>query len=286
VSGVVGVIGAGGQTGRAVLAALAGRERPGVALIHSPARARDVLAAGAAETRLIELDAAPESLVPVLEGLDAVYFVPPVFHPREQQLAANAIRACELANVERLVLHSVLHPWTPGLPHHQRKAKAEAFLRASSLVWTVLRPAMYAQTVLFYVRPGSDEIDVPYSLSAPFTVIDIHDVGEAAAVVLLEAGHAYANYDLAGARVLTMGELAHELGHVLGRPLVAKEVPSWEVPVPRGWTREHFATGAAMWSHYDRHGLVGHPGGVRQLLGREPASFAEAIGRDLARASH
>jgi uncharacterized protein YbjT (DUF2867 family) len=207
-----------------------------------------------------------------------------VFHPHEHQLAANAIRACELASVERLIFHSVLHPWTPGLPHHQRKAEAEAYLRASSLVWTVLRPAMYAQTVLFYVRPGSDEIAVPYSLSAPFTVIDLHDIGEAAAVVLLEAGHAYASYDLAGAQVLTMGELARELGHVLGRSLVAKEVPSWDVPVPRGWTREQFATGAAMWSHYDRHGLVGHPGGVRQLLGREPSSFAEAIGRQLARA--
>jgi NAD(P)H dehydrogenase (quinone) len=66
---------------------------------------------------------------------------------------------------------------------------------------------------------------VPYSLSAPFTVIDLGDVGEAAAVVVLETGHAFASYDLAGAQVLRMGELARELGHVLGRPLVAKEVP-------------------------------------------------------------
>ena len=34
-----------------------------------------------------------------------------------------------------------------------------------------------------------------------------------------------------------------------------------------------------MWSHYDAHGLVGNPAGTRLALGREPASFAEAIAR-------
>jgi NAD(P)H dehydrogenase (quinone) len=285
VSGAVGVIGAAGQTGRALLPALAARGQPGMALIHDAARAGDVIAAGAAGTRLIEVDAAPESIAPALEGLDAVYFIPPVFNPREHELAANAIRASELASVERFVLHSVLHPWTPGLPHHLRKAAAEAHLRASSLVWSVLRPAMYAQTVLFYLRPDSDEVEMPYSLSAPFTVIDLHDVGEAAAALLLEGGQAYASYDLAGPELLTMHELVQQAGDVLGRPLVAREVQSWERAAPPGWSREQYATLAAMWSHYDLHGLVGHPGAARQLLGREPSSFREAIARNAVLAS-
>jgi uncharacterized protein YbjT (DUF2867 family) len=274
----IGVIGAAGRTGPHVLAALAEQGCSATAFIHRESQARTVRDAGAGTTSVIELQA-PESLVSPLEGLDAIYVIPPVFHPEEDRLVANVVRAAERAGVQRLVLHSVLHPWTPGLPHHQRKAEAEATLRASSLAWTVLRPAMYAQTVLFYVRPDTDEVLVPYSLSAPFTVIDVYDIAQAAAIVLLQSGHEYASYDLAGAEVLTMGELVERAGRSLGRPLVPTEVPPWGFPLPPTWSRDQFATGAAMWSHYDRHGLVGHPGAARALLGREPSTLAEAIAR-------
>jgi hypothetical protein len=134
VSGFAGVIGAGGRTGRALLAALAERERPGVALIHSPARASDALAAGAAETRLIELDALPESLSPALEGLDVVYFVPPVFHPHEQQLAATPF---VLASSPRSSASFSARSSTPGRPAchtisaKRRRRPSAARLRSS-----------------------------------------------------------------------------------------------------------------------------------------------------------
>jgi hypothetical protein len=68
------------------------------------------------------------------------------------------------------------------------------------------------------------------------------------------------------------------------RPERCRRSP-WEFPPPRGWSREQFATLTSMWSHYDLHGLVGHPGAARQLLGHDPSSFREAISRNLARAS-
>jgi NAD(P)H dehydrogenase (quinone) len=116
-------------------------------------------------------------------------------------------------------------------------------------------------------------------------VIDLYDIGQVAAALLLESGHAYASYDLAGAELLTMRELAQQTADVLGRPLVASEVLPWEFPPPRGWSREQFATLTSMWNHYDLHGLVGHPGAARRLLGHDRSSFREAISRNLARAS-
>jgi uncharacterized protein YbjT (DUF2867 family) len=173
----------------------------------------------------------------------------------------------------------VLHPDTPGLPHHQRKSAAEAAIRSSSLTWSILRPAMYAQTVLLYVRADSDVVAVPYSLDAPFTVIDVTDVAEATAALLLDDGHGYATYDLAGAELHTMGELVRQAGRALGRQLAAEVVEPWRSTVSIDWSRSGWADVCAMWSHYDRHGLVGNANAARLVLGREPATFAAAVER-------
>lgn len=270
------IIGAAGQTGLSVLAASARRGARPLALLHRPAQAEVVQAAGAADVRVADLDD-PPGLAAALAGVDALYVIPPVFHPREDALVAGAVAAAERAGVERVVMHSVLHPWTPGLPHHQRKANGEAALRASRLRWSILQPAMYAQTVLFYVRPDRDDVGVPYSLQAPFTVIDLADVGEAATRLLLDDGHDHATYELAGPQRLTMGTMVEQVAAVTARPLRAREIPAWDARAPATWSRAAWADLCAMWAHYDQHGLVGSSVGARTLLGREPTRFADAI---------
>jgi uncharacterized protein YbjT (DUF2867 family) len=159
----VAVIGAAGRTSRHVLTALARRGCAATALIHRPEQADVAREHGAEATAVVDLE------------------------------DPASVRAAQDAGAERLTYQSVLHPDTPGLPHHRRKSAAEAAIRASSLTWSIVRPAMYAQTVLLYVRDDTDVVGVPYSL--------------------------------------------------------------------------------------DAHGLVGNPAGARIALGREPASFAEAIAR-------
>jgi uncharacterized protein YbjT (DUF2867 family) len=274
----VAVIGAAGRTGRHVLAALARRGCAPTAVIHRDAQAGIARDHGAAAIAIADLvDTA--TLVAALDGASAVHVVPPLFHPEEAALVRNAVRAAEAVGAERLTYHSVLHPDTPGLPHHQRKSAAEAAIRASSLRWSILRPGMYAQTVLLYVREDTDVVGVPYSLDAPFTVIDVADVAEASATVLLDDGHAYATYELAGPELLTMGELIAQAAEVLGRPLTGEVISPWDSHVSIDWTRSGWADVCAMWSHYDGHGLVGNPAAARLVLGREPTSFAVATQR-------
>ena len=74
--------------------------------------------------------------------------------------------------LERLVFHSVLHPDDARMPHHLRKAEAEAVLReALGERLTVLRPAAYHQNLVAQARSGM--LAVPYSLDAPFTNVDL-----------------------------------------------------------------------------------------------------------------
>ncbi|WP_329253412.1 hypothetical protein [Streptomyces canus] len=50
--------------------------------------------------------------------------------------AIRALEAAEHAGARRFVYLFVLHPHTPGLRHHMRKANVEAAVRASELDWT------------------------------------------------------------------------------------------------------------------------------------------------------
>ncbi len=279
-TGPVAVIGANGQTGRAVLTALGERGLVSRAIVRAPERAEAAHAAGAAEHSLGDLRDV-KGLTRALRGSAAVIVIPPVFRPDEDSLIANAVEAAVEAGVQRVILHSVLHSYTPGLHHHLRKARGEASLRASGAVWTVVAPAMYAQSIGFFLA-GSDDPDVvavPFDPSAPFTVVDVADVAAVHAIVLAEPGHEFATYEVSGAQIMNMHDMAAELGQVLGCQLVAEEVSPAEMRLPQGFDADAHADAFAMFAHYGRSGLVGNPRTARALLGREPASFAETMGR-------
>ena len=103
------------------------------------------------------------------------------------------------------------------MPHHVRKAEAEKVIRARLGRATVLRPAAYAQNVLDAALGG--RIAVPYSVDAPFTNVDLADVGEVAALVLTGAGHEGATYDTCHNRPTAEPEVSavHEATRAVAR---------------------------------------------------------------------
>jgi NAD(P)H dehydrogenase (quinone) len=291
VSAPVAVVGAAGQTGRRVVAALAALGASTRAVVRSSAGAATALAAGAGAVARGDLTDR-DSLVAAFEGAAAVHVIPPLFHPDEDRLVATAVAAAERAGVDRFAYHSVLHAATPGVRHHERKARAEAVLRGSALDGTILEPGMYAQTLpLFFAeafgcrREGdADVVSVPYDPAAPFTPIDLDDIAAATAVVLTEAGHAGATYELAGPERMSLRTGLELVALVRERPVSVRSVPAQAATVPEHWTRSAVADVSAMWVHYDAHGLVGNANVLRMLLGREPTTVEHAIRRELAAA--
>jgi uncharacterized protein YbjT (DUF2867 family) len=270
----VAVIGAAGQTGSAVVAALARRGCRPRALVRRAEQAEAALAAGAGDTAVCALED-PGTVQRALAGVRAVHVVPPVFRPDEARLVANVRDAATAAGVRRVVLHSVLHPNTPTMPHHRNKAQGEAELRDSDLAWTILQPAMYAQTVLNYHRRSpAGLLRAPFATDKPFTVIDLADVAEIAASALLDDVGVYGVYELAGPQVQTVEEMARELG------ATAEHVVPWRLEMPAK-IAERMAYMAAMCEEYSRRGLVGNGAVARMLLGREPTAFADTAAREL-----
>jgi uncharacterized protein YbjT (DUF2867 family) len=283
----VAVTGANGKTGRAVITALVAAGLSPVGIVRR-AEAGEELAAAGVSARLADLEQI-DTLVAAFSGIDAVYHVPPNMHPREDLLGERVIEAAQRAGVERFVLHSVLQPYVPAMPHHLRKALTEESLRASRLVWSVLQPASYAQNLLPFWADARDAgvYAVPYDISRPFTPVDLADVGAAAARVLTDPDCVFGTFELAGPHRLTSEDMAAQLGELAGHPVTAqrRNPASWGRST--GSSRAHASEAddlVAMFDWYDAHGLVGSPLTLRTLLGREPTDLATVLRRELAAA--
>jgi uncharacterized protein YbjT (DUF2867 family) len=276
------IVGGAGQTGRSVLRALRDRGAHVTAVVRSEGRRRVAIEAGASAGVLGDLQDRA-SLHAAFAHADVVLMIPPVLHPREDELVAGAVAAAAAAGAGRFVLHSVLHPYTPAMPHHVRKATAEVAVRESGLRWTILQPAMYAQTVLLYrAKTDGSEFRVPWDVARRFSVVDLRDVAEAAAIVVLGQGHDFASYELAGPEALSMQAMAAQFGLAVGRPCTAvSEVPE-RFQAPAAWPPSALADARAMFAEYGKHGLLGNPGVLRGLLGRAPTRFIDVMRREAA----
>jgi uncharacterized protein YbjT (DUF2867 family) len=259
--GRVAVLAGRGKTGRAVTAALTRRGH----------RARVVGR---------ELTADP---VAALAGASSVYVVVPNLYADEPVYVEAVLNAARRAGVERVVYHSVTAPYAPDMPHHLGKARAEDLVRRGPLPWTILQPCAYLQNLLPSLRGAAPVLRVPYDPGRPFGLVDVADVGEAAARVLLEDGHRGSTYELGGPALVSVRDVAAAAAAVLGRDVPVRRLTPEEWAVTDGATlpeRER-AWLRAMFGYYDRHGLPAGSLALRALLGREPTDVAAALRREL-----
>ena len=263
----VAVVGAAGQTGRRVVGALSRQGAAVRAVVRDGAQAERV--PDAASIAVADLtDAA--GLTAALDDAAAVYYIPPAFAAQEVAFGSNVISAALAVGLPHLVYHSVLHAPTPAMPHHRRKAEVELALRESPLAWTILQPAIYAQTPLQFLDLARDRLNAPFDPREPFSPVDLEDLAEAAVRVLLEDGHAFATYELAGPDRIGLAGMGSTISGVLGRSISIQRVAPDVQPDMQ-----------AMFDHYDAHGLVGNPKVLRMLLGREAAPFSDVMRREL-----
>lgn len=273
------VCGVGGITGDTVAGALAADGFAVTALVHRPERIRAAKETGAHRVVVADYDNGA-SVDAALHGVDAVFFVAPSYLEGEPRWVAAVLDGAERAGASRFIYQSVLHPYTPTMPHHERKAAAEVIVRASTREWTILQPAMYAQTVL-RIRARSDAgvIAAPYAPEARFAVVDVHDVAAAVVEVLREPGHVYGGYELVGTGVQTLSEMVATMNDGFGEHREIARVDPLSLPLPPSWNARQRDEYALMCAEYGRHGLLGSPEVLTALIGRTPATFADTVAR-------
>ena len=279
------VCGVGGITGGTVVSVLAGRGFPVRALVHRDERRSAALHLGADSAVVADYDDEP-ALAAAMEGVNAVFFVAPSFQEGEPRWVAAALRAAEAAKIDRFVYQSVLHPFTPSMPHHARKAQSEVEVRASRLRWTILQPAMYAQTVLrVRQRSSAGQLNVPYNPDALFAVVDVRDVAASVAEVLSNDVHVYGSYEIVGPEVQSMRQMATTMNRVLDEQRQVVQVEPGTLPLPDSWGEKQRHEYALMCREYGINGLLGSRSVTMALLDRDPITFADVVARDVRESS-
>jgi NAD(P)H dehydrogenase (quinone) len=277
------VTGAGGKTGNAVIKALGACGAPVRAFVRNPAHEVALAATGAREIVVGPMDDA-DAVARAVRGVDGIYHICPNVSPHEVVFARTLIAAATKSGIARLVYHSVLHPQIEAMPHHWSKLRVEEMLFSSTLDFTIMQPTAYMQNGLaewnrMLVR---GIYRVPYPVETRLSLVDLDDVAEAAAIVLTNAGHSGATYELAGTPPLSQTEIAATFGRALSKTIHA-EAEAVEI-----WDQRARCTGIddyaretlkKMFRTYARDGLVGNPNVLGWLLGRPPTSLAAFAAR-------
>lgn len=282
------VTGAGGKTGKAVIAALLARGTPVRGFVRSPAHEPALKAIGASEVIVGAMDDA-DALSRAVRGADAIYHICPNVNPNEIAFAKMLIAAGIRSGASRLVYHSVLHPQIEEMPHHWNKLRVEEMLVSSGLDITILQPTAYMQNNLAQwdaiKRDGIYR--VPYPVETRLSLVDLDDVAEAAALVLTNTGHSNATYELVGTPPLSQLELAEAFGRALKTHIraEAETIESWDHRARNaGMDDYQRETLIKMFRVYARDGLKGNSNMLGWLLGRPPTSLAAFAARMAAHA--
>ncbi|WP_436777074.1 NmrA family NAD(P)-binding protein [Yinghuangia sp. YIM S09857] len=261
------ILGGTGKTGRHVAESVARRGHPVRAVSRSTSPRFD----------WHDRDTWKEALA----GAAAVYLVEP-----EQPVPLGEFSA--LAVEMGVVRQVLLSARSRDDVHVEMKAASEAAVRESGAEWTLLRPAWFHQNFtefpLFSGPLAAGELRLPTGGGRePF--IDARDIAEVAAEALTAPGHAGRAYELTGPESLTFTEAVDQFGAAFGvrprfRPVTEDEYAAElrGVGVP-----EEFVGVLVSLFQVIREGVSeGETDDVREVLGREPRSFAawaaEAVG--------
>jgi uncharacterized protein YbjT (DUF2867 family) len=215
-SDLFAVVGASGNLGSAAADALLARGAT-VRVLGGDLPGLKVRFPAADVARLDLLD--ETTFAGALDGVTGLFVLRPPAAGGIDAALQSFLDAAERLGVRHVVFSSVAgadeKTW---LPH----AKIEQHLSTRSLERTLLRPGFFLQNLETAYRVDikrDDRLYVP-AADAEVAWIDTRDIGEAAAVCLLDPdAHAGQAYHLTGEETRTFGEIADLLTEVLGRPI-------------------------------------------------------------------
>jgi len=219
------VIGAASTLGAALVAELLARREQPRALVR-PSEEATTSFLSSVEVAVGDLDD-PASLVGAMQGVDRVFLFCGAT-PDEVRLNTNAIRVAKGMGIRLLVRCSMLgatssSPATLIADH----GRCDRYLEQSRLPYAILRPNLFAQSVIDTTIPSIDAAGrfAVNAGSARISMVDARDVAAVAAAVLTESGHDGRHYDLTGPEALSYSEIGRRLTRAIGWPTTYVDTP-------------------------------------------------------------
>ena len=207
-----------------------------------------------------------------LAGVAAVYisYSPDLAMPGAMDSIQALVGKAKRSGVNRLVLLS-------GRGETEAQA-CERIVQDSGLEWTIVRASWFNQNFsegafVDMVRAG--EITLPAG-TTPEPFVDVDDIVEVAVAALTDPGHAGEVYEVTGPRLLTLANVADEIGRAAGREIAYIDVPHDDfvaglagAPEDVVWMLDYLFSTVL-------DGRNAHlTDGVQRALGRPPKDFAD-----------
>ncbi len=252
------MLGAGGKTGRRVVARL---EERGVR----------VRAASRRGTPAFDWNV-PATWDEALDGMGAVYVVRPELQPID--VLEGFVQRAVSRGAGRLVFLSA-RAGGEGMDRPR-----ERVIQDSGAAWTILRPTWYFQNFSegqFRADIRAGELRLPAG-DGREAFVDTEDIADVAVAALTEPGHDERIYALSGPRALSFEEATRVIAEVSGRPVRYRETTPDEYVrrlVADGET-DRFANLQAKLMGWISENEGAHlSDGVQRALGREPRGFED-----------
>ena len=280
---MIAVVGATGNTGRAVVNELKQLGQNPVCVVRNPEKAREVLGPDA-KTAVAELtDRA--ALEKALQGVQSV-FVVTGHNPGMVEQQNNVLDAAMKAGAKYLVRVSggraVVAPNSESVIGRSHYAIEER-LRDSGIGWVILRPGLFMQNVLTQAAAikNDNKMVLPFPRDLPVALTDVRDTGAVGARILIDpTPHAGKTYEFTG-KLTNYGEFADVLSQVLGRTITYVGVTpeqAEQAMKSRGmpdWLVQHLVTVAKLGAK----GAFSNEstGPVREIAKREPITTRQFV---------
>jgi len=280
----VNVLGATGQLGRRVVAALLEQDaRPDdlVLSVRDPAKASS-LGFGALDVRRADYDNT-ELLREAFRETDVLLLIPTseAVEPRLRQ-HANALTAARKSGVERLVFSS----FQACRPHSRfRRAgfyeTAESSVREIGLAWTILRSGLYLEFIAGHAAAQFNVARLMLPVErGRVACIGRDDVARGLATACLESGHEGRVYELTGSEALSMADMAAAISALARRPMEFVAITGEEYAArcrDRGLPEPVLEVWRSMWEAVEAGELERATDHLERLTGRPPLPLAEQL---------
>ena len=223
--------------------------------------------------------ARPETYEATFQGVEKMFLMRPPQLTDVKRYMFPAIDVAKRAGVKHVVFLSLIGiEKATFVPHY----KVEQYLKQAGLQTTFLRCSFFMQnlnTTHHQEIKQRNEIFVPVG-KAKTSFIDVRDIGAAAAVTLIEEGHAGKNYDLTGSEGLNYWKAAAIMSEVLGRDITYRNPNPFSFLVETVRRGIPFRYAIVMLGLYTstRFGIA-EPitNEVERLTGKKPTTFRQYV---------
>ncbi|MFP4563249.1 MAG: SDR family oxidoreductase [Spirochaetia bacterium] len=216
---------------------------------------------------------------PALEGATHLFLMRPPHISKIKRDMEPFMRYLEARGIDQVVFLSVQGAEANKLvPHH----KVEQTLRELDLPWTMVRPSFFMQNLSTTHLPeirDENRIFVPAG-EGRTNFIDVRDIGEVTAKILMGEGHIGKGYTITGERSWSYREVAERMSEILGKEIryhPAGALPFIRYQRKQGRKLGHALVMLALYSAARMGKADGTTDAAEKILGRKPRSLDDFI---------